>query len=669
MIDNLVWNFPKSGFTTQSSSDNNNIDTFADDRIGNLVREILQNSLDASLDNQPVLVEFRTFKTKTSAFPALDSFKEYLENWKRTQVDISEDDKDLIFVNKALDELNKEEMVWLRISDFNTTGLWGSTSSSSKTPYFSFVHGAGKNAKQSANSGGSKGVGKNAIFANSNLQTLFLSTLTKDNEKAFIGVGFLVSSDENDIKKDWTQGVCFCVEDNESKANNSPSANIFNLDETFDREKRGIGTDIYIPSFLCDEDWIKQVTGQVIYSFLPAILNKKLSVKIIDGLDDKLGIQVESEVNPSNINYIVNQSASYKNKSQRESCLNIYNSLTNANKKRFVYDEKPGFKMTMYLLEDDFSGDNKLYIYRCPTRMFIRNNEINAFVKCTGVLLIEGEELAQRLRSIEDATHSKWSKSKANKTKYSVDQIEEALNAVSHFIETKANNFGNNDMSTESDFDYMIQNDWCSADDNHEIAKETNKDIGLPISKASFSIRNDPSKHSHKRKPLKKKSNKITDDETDATGLIDVEGLPGDDEDASFPEGNNNGIGGDYREGNTENLLDETDSGILTKARKNVETANTKMSSVNPKEGLFNLIFTPKSSGTDVSIEIFIVGTGANDTIPAKVLKAKHGLLPLKTKKNIIFMKKIDRGTKYKIPLKLDVKQNYIWEVNINANE
>ena len=33
MIDNLIWNFPKSGRTTLSSSDNNNIDTFADDRM------------------------------------------------------------------------------------------------------------------------------------------------------------------------------------------------------------------------------------------------------------------------------------------------------------------------------------------------------------------------------------------------------------------------------------------------------------------------------------------------------------------------------------------------------------------------------------------------------------------------------------------------------------
>ena len=669
MIDNLVWNFPKSGFGTQSSSDNNNIDTFADDRIGNLVREILQNSLDASLNEQPIRVEFRTFKAKTADFPGLISFKNYLQNWKESQVDLEEDDKDLLFVNRALAELDKEEMVWLRISDFNTTGLWGSTSSSSKTPYFSFVHGAGKNSKQNANSGGSKGVGKNAIFANSNLQTLFVSTFTKDNEKAFIGVGFLVSSDENNINKDWTQGVGFCVEDNELKANNKPSQNIYDLDPTFDRAKEGVGTDIYIPSFMCDDDWINQISGQVVYSFLPAILKKRLSVRIIDGLGE-LNIEVEKEINASNISYLINQSSTYKRTGlQRVACQNIYNSLTNANKKKFVFDNKPGFKMTMYLLEDEFSGDNRLYIYRCPTRMLIKYQDINAFVKCTGVLLIEGEELAQRLRSVEDATHSKWSKSKVNKTKYDPEEIDEALRIVNNFIEQQANNFGNNEQLTESDFDYMVQNDWCSDDDNREIAKETTKDIGLPIPKASFSIRNDPSKHSHKRKPLKKKSNKITDEETDATNYLEGEGLPGDKEEALFPDGNNSGIGGEYHEGSREDNIDEVDSGVLSMVRKNIETANIKMPSVNPKDGLFDLVFTPRSSGNDVEIEIFIIGTGSNDIIPVNVLKAKSGLLHFKTKKNRFFMKKIERGTKYKISLKLDVKQNYVWEVNISANE
>lgn len=667
MIENLIWNFPKSGRTTLSSSDNNNIDTFADDRIGNLVREILQNSLDAAIGGEAVRVEFHQFKTKSSNFPGLDSFKHYLENWKNTQIDINEDDKDLLFVNRALEELNKEEMIWLRISDFNTTGLWGSTSTSPKTPYFSFIHGSGKNSKQNSNSGGSKGVGKNAIFANSNLQTLFMSTLTKDNERAFIGVGFLVSSDENNIENDWTQGVGFCVLNDKNKEANKPTNAIYNIDESFDRENHGTGTDIYIPSFIFEDNWINQITGQVIYSFLPAILNKKLSVNVINSVND-LDFEIRTEINYSNISSVINQTGTYKNKFQRESCLNIYNALTNSNKKKFVFEDKPGFKMTMYLLEDEYSGDNRLYIYRCPTRMLIKSQDINAFVKCTGVLLIEGDEITRRLRSIEDATHSKWSKSKANKTKYTPEQIDEALRTLSLFIESKANNFGNNEELTESDFDYMVQNDWCSDDDNHEIVRES-KEIGLPIPKASFSIRNDPSKHSKRRKPLKRKSNKITNDETDATGLVEIESIPGEKEESNFPVGNNNGQGGDIHPGNNLGTVDEVEGGNLSLARKNVETASIKMPSVNPREGLFNLVFTPKSSGNNVAIEIYALGTGANDIIPINVIKAKNGIFPLKTKKNKIFVKKIERGMKYRLNLKLEAKQNYIWEVIINADE
>ena len=129
---------------------------------------------------------------------------------------------------------------------------------------------------------------------------------------------------------------------------------------------------------MCEGDWIKQVSGQVLYSFMPAILKKKLSVHIVDGLAD-LDIEVDSEINSSNLSYIVTQSGTYKSRFQKDSCLNIYNSLTSSNKVKYVFDTKPGFKMTMYLLEDEYNGDNKLYLYRCPTMMLIKPQEINGY--------------------------------------------------------------------------------------------------------------------------------------------------------------------------------------------------------------------------------------------------------------------------------------------------
>mgnify|MGYP003297435159 CR=1 FL=1 len=280
MIENLFWNFPVSGNGTKFSSDNNNIDTFADDRIGNLVREIIQNSIDATLEGQQTKVEFRKFKTSIQEFPAISSYKEYFEKWLKSYKG-EKDNKDYLFVTRALNLLNKDEIEWLRISDFNTTGLWGVNSKNHDNPYFTFIHGAGLNSKQSKNSGGSKGTGKNAIFANSLLQTLFVTTLTKDDEKAFIGVGFLVSRDLEDDSEDWTQGVGYCVDKETNFGKNKPLNEIINIDKKFNRSKFGTGTDVYIPAFIVEEDWVRQVIGQVIYSFAPAVIDNKLAVKLL----------------------------------------------------------------------------------------------------------------------------------------------------------------------------------------------------------------------------------------------------------------------------------------------------------------------------------------------------------------------------------------------------
>lgn len=660
MNKDLIWNFPVSGKSTKFSSDNNNIDTFADDRLGNLTREIIQNSLDATIDGQITKVEFKRFKTLTSDFPALDSYKKYFELWLSSYKG-EKDNKDYLFVKKALATLNREEMEWLRISDFNTTGLWGANTKDHDNPYFTFIHGAGLNSKQSKNSGGSKGTGKNAIFANSLLQTLFISTLTKDNEQTFIGVGFLVSRDLEDDSEDWTQGVGYCVDKNLDPSKNKPLNEIINLDPKFNRLKAGKGTDIYIPAFIVEEDWIKEIVGQVIYSFAPALIDNKLSVRIIDtGL-----VETVTEINKLTLPELVNLSSSYKGKIQYTAARNIYNALTSNNKK--VYTNKmPGFEMKLFMLEDSYIGDNRLYIYRCPTKMFIKYEEISAFCQCTGVLLLEGEELTQRLRSVEDAAHSKWSISKWEKTKYSKEDIELALSTINAFKNKNADNFGNNDLDNESDFEYLIENDWCSADDEHEITKETIKDIGLPLVKPSFSIRNDPSKHSH-QKHYKRKSNKVVED-SETYSFVENEGESGGIEESMLPDGFNNGNGGDIHQGGNQGNTSDLPEGEMIYTRKNVETINTRMVSINPKEGIYNLIFSTKSSGIEAEIEINALGSTINDVLPIKILGATLNGWKLKIKRNKILMKKIELNKKYILQVKLDVKTNFIWEVNVSAN-
>lgn len=675
MMDTLKWNFPLAQHTTEESSDKNNIDTFSDDKLGNLAREIIQNSIDARRNHSlPVKIVFETFKTPKDSFPGLHDYYCYLKKWFDIHKNESEtNNKDLIFVKNILRILDSDEdLMWLRISDFNTTGLWGSSEvSNHNTPWFAFVHGSGKNSKQSSNSGGSKGVGKNAIFANSEFQTMFVQSRTINNESASTGVGLLVSSPDDTISEnpDWTLGIGFCVEDNDLIKQNRPLPGLLNLDKSFSRSSDETGTDIFVPAFVYGDNWQKEIIGQTIFSFMPSILNGDLEVKTIDNNKRAL-IDAVLEIKRENLDTMISSKHTYKNAKQRDASRNIYNVLTSPN--AVVYkNEKDGFELTLRIMQDDLNGDNHMYTYRCPTNMFIKSYKIQAYVTCSAVMMIEGKEIASRLRSVEDATHSKWSKEKYSKTNFTKEQIEEALNEVEGMKERCADNFGATDSEQSLDFDYMRENGWCSDKPEEEITREAERDSGLPSENVSFNIKNDPSKHKAKKRPLKKKNN-IIDSEGDATNWVVTFGEENIGElESSHPIGHNSVSSEEPHGGSETNNVEERENGKISLVRKNVATASAKMASIDPRNGLFTLVFCPKSSGKNVVIEILKTGVGSSDVglVNIKKAKQKQSILPLKVEKNKVFMKEIVRGTTYVIHLSIDISENYVWEVNISANE
>ena len=174
-----IWHFAPSLHTQDTGGEDS--DQFPNDPINNLAREIIQNSLDARKDDAPAVVEFHLFTTPTEDFPGLDSMVDYimrLHSQKTAAKNASP--KEITAVKNfmtALGYANKTgKIAWLRISDFNTTGLWGSSTPANKnTAWHAFIHGVGKNQK-GEKSGGSKGQGKRAIFVNSSLKTMLVST-------------------------------------------------------------------------------------------------------------------------------------------------------------------------------------------------------------------------------------------------------------------------------------------------------------------------------------------------------------------------------------------------------------------------------------------------------------------------------------------------------------
>ena len=660
------WNFPLSNHGLNYGDQGEGAGSFINYRLNNLAREIIQNSLDARKDSNPVIVEFHLFSTEASDFPGIESFFEYVMGLKAQYKGDNVDPKAKVLIKNTITALNAanshNKITWLRISDKNTTGMWGSsTPGNQETAWFAFVNGVGKNQK-GENSGGSRGKGKASIFINSAINTLFVSTCaqnpnSKDIEKAHMGVTRLLSlniDDGSDIP-DYTQGVGYCVEDDENaKKYNLASNGYLEIDPEFDRDAEGTGTDIYIPFFMEDDNWDDVIATESIISFLPAIMADDL--RIVISYDNTT---VKRVINYSNLTPFING----QSRAEKEAKL-LYNVLSSKDTKVIKYESKPGFEMSLYLLQDNVNGTNNVYEYRVPPKMKIRKEPKESSVGYNGILFIEGDEISKRLRSIEDETHSNWYINRYKESGYERIQILEALNTLDDFVSSECQKLG---MSGSEESVYFDVRGWNSEDDNYDMSVEEKKDFGLPTKEVTFDTKKDTNKNPS-RKPLKRKGNEI-DDSGSADANVEDTGTPGTgNESYSHPEGHNNGRGGEIHSGKGTDNYDPDKGEKILIGRRTIATAKCGIPAKDMQDGLFDLIFIPQKTGTDVEIEILKSGTdsGFEET---KILSASLNGKTLNIEKNKIHLDKINKDAFYRINLKLDEHSNFTWEVNINAEE
>src|SRR5262245_22585351 len=124
MIREIKWDFVSTGGGDEDGPNNTKIEYFAGDYNYSLAREIIQNSLDARKDkNKAVSVVFNLEHFSHNNFPGYEQLLGILNKAKEYW---SENQKAQQLLTRAIKCLNKEEIPFLRISDYNTTGLNGS---------------------------------------------------------------------------------------------------------------------------------------------------------------------------------------------------------------------------------------------------------------------------------------------------------------------------------------------------------------------------------------------------------------------------------------------------------------------------------------------------------------------------------------------------------------
>lgn len=372
------------------------IETFTANMNRSLIREMIQNSLDAVIpdSNGKVVVDFACFDMPIDKIPAVDKLKDAMTKCKSSN---SNEPDAFKFFDDAEKILEQSTVKVLRISDHNTVGLEGSDTCEKGTNWSRLVKESGSSNKGQS-SGGSFGIGKSAAFACSDLRTVFYSSIDHYGLKSNFGVARLVSFQDDEIGG-WTTGVGYYSEDEKFVA--IPELARFDRDYV----RSDSGTDIYIIGMHMTDDFVKTFVQAVLLDFLVALIQEKLVVNIQDKVIDKQSLHTYMSQ--------LNQYDSEEIKDLYE----YYYLLTSADptiKKiplgSIVYGSKYGFEdgeCTLYLRESE-GLNRKILITRKAGMRILEQNRISGSIEFTGVLIISGSNMNEAFKKMEVPSHDAW---------------------------------------------------------------------------------------------------------------------------------------------------------------------------------------------------------------------------------------------------------------------
>ena len=274
------WSFPPSSGGSDDGFNDAGIETFTGARFDGLAREIIQNSLDAAVDDQTmVTVEFDFVEITRADFPGRKSLLKAMKQCEKE----SRDEKGKAFFGNAVRELQKTKIQCLKISDSGTTGLRGDYRKR-QGQWYAITKARGVSEKaNNATAGGSFGIGKNAPFAVSSFRTVFYSTLYNDDNGDTVyraqGKSILISHSSGDDEYTQANGFYGEVEGCLPIEGDIPGM----------LRPKEQGCVVFIPGFVAEPEWQHKIMATVVSNFFCAIEWGKLQVLI---QDEKKNIEV-----------------------------------------------------------------------------------------------------------------------------------------------------------------------------------------------------------------------------------------------------------------------------------------------------------------------------------------------------------------------------------------
>ena len=246
------------------------------DAFSSLVRESIQNSLDAYLDSsKPVKVEYAFgHLVGDDLSNSIRKIEEHVHSCLNSYPESSTYQRMVEYLNQhAMDHIS-----YLRVSDYNTKGM--DYTPDTKCGFHSFLQSIGDSHKDGEGAGGSYGFGKAAYYELSNARTILVSTKTDKGKVAFQGCYMLCTHKMDDGKK-------YCSSGFYDLGDKKPIQDEDSIPEELRRSE--CGSDIYLLYVDDDRNKLSQyqetLIKSVLINFWLAVYESKLEVTF-DWKDD-----------------------------------------------------------------------------------------------------------------------------------------------------------------------------------------------------------------------------------------------------------------------------------------------------------------------------------------------------------------------------------------------
>lgn len=609
------WLFPESNTMHRTGIGESGIETFRGSPINSLVREICQNSLDAiKNETEPVRVEFKYFEILSEEFPDKENMLKVLNSCK-SYSELTMMNKDTSkFFERAIKTLSSSKIPMMRISDFNTRGLTGSHNVHDVNPWTSLIYSDGISDKDNG-SGGSYGIGKNAIFVCSNLRTIFYSTLDYENNEAHQGVSKLISHRNKNNK--YSESIGYYGNDQ------IPVYQLLNLDKNYVRKESG--TDIYIAAFDDSSDWKAQIIISAFEDYLLSIYHNKLIINV-NG----------EEINKDTLEDMINR---YSDKLKYAK--DYYDVLTDVNTHTTdIKIDNIGIATLKVLYGKNYK--RKILMSRGNGMKIYDQDRISGSVYFAGVLIMEDENVNEFFRVMENPQHNAWEPSRTGvKSKLYDNVLRQLKRDIKQFIIETGQSTISDEVDAEGVGEFLPD---LSQQDNTTSNKQEEESLNFKINKIEL----------NKVKTENNSDNMAVEGNDDK---ISSE-LLGEYEDDGEYEGFSNGNGshsGNRPPGVSYKKDDEGSSTLLSSA-KFIKLKSVRIMMINPIEKIYKMLLTLNDPIEKGFVEINLSGEQGSEKAKIENPTIKGILLnkKLKFKNNKILLDNISANKKNVIEFKLN---------------